>query len=174
MIISTIHFCVGFLPHIVSACDIYLFIYLFVYENEVLVTWFLVWVFRREKTGFQYTVSRLCFVDDHFFFQIFRVVLLGYKASRGRIPFWRFRWVYLRLNFLYKLKFWLQNVPIGRRKPITFFLSALFPIFSSFISSGVYSRRSFCHKSCLALFTSQQSSPWTFRSGELKLYMFNV
>ena len=54
------HFCVGFLPHIVSASDIfYLFIYLFVYENEVLVTWFPIWMFRPEKTGFQYTVSCL-------------------------------------------------------------------------------------------------------------------
>ena len=55
---------------LVSASDIYLFIYLFVDENEVLVTWFLVWVFRREKTRFQYTVSRLCFVGGHFFFQL--------------------------------------------------------------------------------------------------------
>ena len=52
------------------AIFIYLFIYLFVDENEVLVTWFLVWVFRREKTRFQYTVSRLCFVGGHFFFQL--------------------------------------------------------------------------------------------------------
>ena len=58
-------FCVGFLPHIVSAIDIF---YLFM--NEVLVTWFLAWVFRREKTGFQYTLSRLCFVGGHFFFQL--------------------------------------------------------------------------------------------------------
>ena len=66
--------CVRFLPHIVSASDIYLFIYLFihlfVYENEVLVAWFLIWVFQRKKTGFQYTVSYLCFVGGHFFFQL--------------------------------------------------------------------------------------------------------
>ena len=36
----------------------------------MLVTWFLVWVFRREKTGFQYTLSHLCFVGGHFFFQL--------------------------------------------------------------------------------------------------------
>ena len=48
----------------------YLFIYLFVYKSEVLVTWFLVWMCRREKPWFQYTVSRLCFVGGHFFFQL--------------------------------------------------------------------------------------------------------
>ena len=59
----------GFLPHIVSASDIFLCIYLFIICPliEVLVTWFLVWVFRREKTGYRYTVSRLCFVGGHFF-----------------------------------------------------------------------------------------------------------
>ena len=47
---------------------IYLFIYLFICPLiEVLVTWFLVWVFRREKTGCRYTVSRLCFVGGHSF-----------------------------------------------------------------------------------------------------------
>ena len=51
--------CVGFLPHKVSASDIFLVIDLFVYKNEVCITRFLVWVFRHEKTGFQYTVSRL-------------------------------------------------------------------------------------------------------------------
>ena len=92
-------FCVGFLLHIVSATDIFFisfFIYLFVYQNEVLVTWFLVWVFRLEKTGLQYTLSRLCFVSGHFFFQllvfllilkIFRAVLLVYKVSRSHFPF---------------------------------------------------------------------------------------
>ena len=34
----------------------------------MLVAWFLVWVFRREKTGFQYTMSRLCFVGGHITF----------------------------------------------------------------------------------------------------------
>ena len=73
--------------------------------------------------------------------------------------------LFLSLNFLYKLKFWLQNIPIDRRKPITFafcfFLPALFLIWgflASDISSGVYNRN------CLALFTSQ-SWPWTFRFG---------
>ena len=110
--------------------------------------------------------------------KIFRTVLLVYKVSRSRFPFWRFPWVYLSLNFLYNLKFWLQSIPIDRRKPITFasFLSSLFLIwdFSSVISPGVYNKRLFCHRSCLALFTSKQSSPWTFLFGELKLYMFNV
>ena len=50
----------GGISHTHSQRQRYLFIHLFVYENEVVVTWFLVWVFRREKTGFQYTVSRLC------------------------------------------------------------------------------------------------------------------
>ena len=92
-------------------------------------------------------------------------------VSRSRFPFWRFLWVYLSLNFLYKLKFWLQNIPIDSRKAdyvrVFFNLHALFQIwaFSSIISSGVYNRRSFCHRSWLALFTSQQSSPWTFRFG---------
>ena len=64
-------YCVGFLPHIVSASDISFFLYLFICPLiKVLVTWFLVWVFRREKTGFQYTVSRLCFVGGHGFFQL--------------------------------------------------------------------------------------------------------
>ena len=45
-------FCVGFLPHKVSTSDIFLVIDLFVYENEVCITRFLVWVFRHEKTGF--------------------------------------------------------------------------------------------------------------------------
>ena len=36
-------FCVGFLTK-VSASDIYLFIPRFVYQSEVLVTWFLVWM----------------------------------------------------------------------------------------------------------------------------------
>ena len=107
--------------------------------------------------------------------KIFRAVLLVYKVRRSRFPFWRFPWVYLSLNFLYNLKFWLQNIPIDRRKPTTFaaFLSALFLIwdFSSVISPGVYNRRSVCHRSCLALFTSKQSSPWTFRFDELKLYV---
>ena len=180
-------FCVGFLPHIVSASNIYLFIYLFICPLiEVLVTWFLVWVFRREKTGFQYTMFRgrplllITFLSCWFLLilKIFRALLLVYKVRRSRFPFWRFPWVYLSLNFLYSLKFWLQNITIDRRKPITFtsFLSALFLIwdFSSVISLGVYNRRSFCHRSCLALFTSKQSSPWTFRYGEMKLYMFNV
>ena len=49
----------------------YLFIYLFICPLiEVLVTWFLVWVFRREKSGFQYTMSRLCFVGGHYFSQL--------------------------------------------------------------------------------------------------------
>ena len=98
-----------FLPHIVSASDIYLFIYLSTMtrrKNRALqvppvvpykalekfpkalygttsgtcsVRFFLsvmdrsarhvvsIWVFRREKTGFQYTMSRLCFVGGHFF-----------------------------------------------------------------------------------------------------------
>ena len=110
------------------------------------------------------------------FADFFRTVLLVYKVGRRRFPFWRFPWVYLSLNFLYNLKFWLQSIPIDRRKPITFasFLSSLFLIwdFSSVISPGVCNRRLFCHRSCLALFTSKQSSPWTFLFGELKLYMF--
>ena len=140
----------------------------------MLVTWFLVRMFRREKTGFQYTVSRLCrpFLFSAVVFvllilKIFRAVLLVYKVRRSLFPFWRFPWVYLSLNFVYNLKFWLQNIPIDRRKPITLasFLSALFLIwdFSSIISPGVYNRRSFCHRSCLALFTSNQSPSWTFR-----------
>ena len=73
--------------------------------------------------------SRLCFVGRHFFFlavgfllilKFFRVVLLVHEVSRCHFPFWRFRWVYLSLNFLHKLKLWLQNIPIDRRKPITF------------------------------------------------------
>ena len=108
--------------------------------------------------------------------KIFHAVLLVYKVSRSRFPFWCFRWVCLSPDFLYKLIFWLQNIPIDRRKPVTFasFLSALFLIwnFSSVISPGVYNR-SFCHRSCLALFPSKQSSPWSSRFGELKLYMFN-
>ena len=103
-------------------------------------------------------------------FEDFCAVLLVYKVSGSRFPFWRFPWVFLSLNFLYNLKFWLQNIPIDRRKLITFasFLSALFLIwdFSSVISPVVYNRRSFCHRSCLALITTKQSSPWTFRFGE--------
>ena len=62
------NFCVGFLPHIFSASDIFcvflsFFLSLFICPLiEVLVTWFLVWVFRREKT-----LSRLCFVGGHSF-----------------------------------------------------------------------------------------------------------
>ena len=110
----------------------YLFIYLlvFVYESEVLVTWLLVWVCRREKTGIQYTdCVPFMFRGRLFLFsavgfllilKFFRVLLIVHKVSRSRFPFWCFRWVHLSLNFLYKLKFWLQNIPIDRRKPITF------------------------------------------------------
>ena len=77
----------------------------------------------------------------------FCVVLLVHKVSRSRFHFWRFRGVYLSLNFLYKLKFWLQSIPTDRRKSITFpfFSPALFLIwdFPSDISSGVYNIRSF-------------------------------
>ena len=53
-----------------AAIFFYLFLYLFICPLiEVLVTWFLVWVCRREKTGFQYTVCRLCFVGGHCFFR---------------------------------------------------------------------------------------------------------
>ena len=49
-----------------AAIFFYLFLYLFICPLiEVLVTWFLVWVCRREKTGFQYTVCHLCFVGGH-------------------------------------------------------------------------------------------------------------
>ena len=68
-------------------------------------------------------------------------------VSRSRFPFWRFREVYLSLNFWYKLKFWLQSIPTDGRKSITFpfFSPAFFLIwdFPSDISSGVYNRRSF-------------------------------
>ena len=167
---------------------ILLFIYLFVYKSEVLVTWFLVWMCRREKPWSQYTVSRLSvsWAAISFFsvgvlliLKFLRVVLSVHMVSWSRFPFWRFRWVHLSLNFLYKLTFWLQNIAVDRRKPIKFaflFLPVLFVIWglSSVIPSGVYNRRSFCHRSCLALFTSQQSSPWTFRFGDVKLYKLNV
>ena len=63
--------CVGSRTKSTSAVFVYLFIYLFVYKSEVLVTWFLVWMCLREKPWFLYTVSRLCFVGGHFFFQCF-------------------------------------------------------------------------------------------------------
>ena len=152
----------------------------------MLVTWFPVLMCWREKTGLQYTVSRLRFVGGHFLFsavgfllilKFLCIVLLVHKVSRSCFPFWCFRWVHLSLDFLYQLKFRLQNILIDIKKPITFpFLPTLFLIwdFPSVISSGVYNRCSFCHRSCLALFTSQQSSPWTFRFGDLKLHMFNI
>ena len=40
-------------PHFVKAREISFFIYLFVHEREVLVTWFLFGVQWAEKTGFQ-------------------------------------------------------------------------------------------------------------------------
>ena len=53
----------------------------------MLVTWFLVWVCRRENTGFQYTVPFM-FVGGYFFFHLFftdlkffRVVLLVHEVS---------------------------------------------------------------------------------------------
>ena len=115
---KVINFCVGFLPHISSASDIYLFIYLSTDRSACHVVSYIT-----RNSGFKISQS----IDE----------------SRLR----------LRL-----------------------FLSALFQIwdFSSIITPGVYNRRSFCHRSCLALFTSKQSSPWTFRFGELKLYMFNI
>ena len=108
-----------YLPHIVSTSDvylfIYLFIYLFVYENELLVTWFLVWVFRLEKTGFQYTVSRLCYGRQFLFsadvflltLKIFRAVLLVYRVSRSRFPFGLFL---LLLFLLLLLLIWKQSL----------------------------------------------------------------
>ena len=77
----------------------------------------------------------------------FWIVLLVHMVSRTCFPFCHFRWVYLSLNLLYKLKFWPQNIPIDRWKTITspFFLTAFFLIwdFPSDISWGVYNRRSF-------------------------------
>ena len=50
---------------------IYIYIYLFICRRERTARHVVSsWVFRREKTGFQYTVSRLCFVGGHFFFQL--------------------------------------------------------------------------------------------------------
>ena len=46
----------------------------------MLVTWFLVWVCRREKTGFQYTVSR--FVGGHCFFSCCDFTEFELKISR--------------------------------------------------------------------------------------------
>ena len=58
-------------PHIARGSDIFLFLYLFICPLiEVLVTWFLVWLCAREKTGFKYTVCRSCFVGGHCFFQL--------------------------------------------------------------------------------------------------------
>ena len=131
---------------------------------------------RREKTGFQYAaISLFMFFTD---LKFFRVVLLVHEVSGSRFPFWRFRWVYWSLNFLYKLKLWLQNIPIDRRKRITFaffFFTCVvskFWDFSSVISSGVYNGRSFCHGSWLSLYTSQQSSPSTFQFGTIIGYWF--
>ena len=77
----------------------------------------------------------------------FHIVLLVHKVSRSRFPFWRFLWVYLSLNFLYKLKFWLQNIPIDRQKPITFpffftcVLSNLRLSFWYFFRAGLFKAR---------------------------------
>ena len=49
------------------AIFIYLFIYRFVYESEVLVTWFLVWDVTRLGSSI---LCRLCFVGGHFFFHL--------------------------------------------------------------------------------------------------------
>lgn len=93
----------------------------------------------------------------------FRVVLLVNKVSRSRFPFWRFCWVYSSLLWVeilaWKCPNWWMKANLRSRsvKPLLLIWD-----FSSVISSGVYSRRSFCHRSCLALFTGQQSSPWTF------------
>ena len=173
-------------PHKVRGSDIYFLLYLFIYlstdrsarhvVSSLGVSTWEDWV-PVYCVPFMFHGRPLLFSAVGFLLilKIFRAVLLVYKVRRSRFPFWRFPWVYLSLNFLYNLKFWLQNIPIDRRKPTTFaaFLSALFLIwdFSSVISPGVYNRRSFCHRSCLALFTSKQSSPWTFRFGELKLYV---
>ena len=48
----------------------------------MLVTWFLVWVCRREKTGFQYTVSRLCFVGGHF---LLMEILISLSSSSVQV-----------------------------------------------------------------------------------------
>lgn len=81
-----------------SQCQRY-FISLFVclcYESNVLVAWFLVWLCRREKTVFQYTVSCSCFVGGHFFFQllvfssdiyIFSRCALVHRVTRNRFLF---------------------------------------------------------------------------------------
>ena len=102
----------------------YLFLYRFVYESEVLVTWFLVWVWEDwvpvYYVPFMFRGRPFLFSAVGFLLisKFFCVVLLVHKVSRSRFPFWRFLWVYLSFNFLYKLKFWLQNIPIDRRKPI--------------------------------------------------------
>lgn len=145
-----------------------IFIYLFVCLQE--------WCARRVVSSLVSTWEDWALVGGHFFFQLldfywfwifFCVVLLAHNVSRSRFPFWRFCWVFLSLNLLYKFKFWLWNISIGRRKSITF---AFFPV----ISSVVYNRRSFCQRSCLALFTNQQSSLCTFRSSHLKPHIFDV
>lgn len=103
--------------------------------------------------------------------KFFRVVLLVHEVGRCHFPFWRFRWVYLSLNFLHKLKLWLQNIATDRRKPITFvtyfgcLVSNLRLFFRYFYYSVYYYRISFCHRSWLALFTSHLSSPSTSRFG---------
>ena len=120
-------FCVGFL-HTKSAPAMFLclFIYRFVYESEVLVTWYLVWVWEDWVpvycVPFMFHGRPFLFsaVGFSLILKFFRVVLLVHKVSRSRFPCWRFHWVYLSLNFLYKLKFWLQNTPVDRRTPITF------------------------------------------------------
>ena len=69
-------FSVGFLPHKVSTSDIFLFIYLFVYENEEFITWFLVW-------SVVYFFQLLGFND---FIVFFCIVLLVHKV-RSCFPF---------------------------------------------------------------------------------------
>ena len=59
----------------------------------MLVTWFLVWVFRREKTGFQYTMSLfrgrllLFFLADFEDFSRFAFSLQGKKKSLSFLTF---------------------------------------------------------------------------------------
>ena len=67
---------------------LFIFIHFLIYESEELVTWFLVWMFRREKTGFQYTpvyvsLSAICFFSCWVFTE-FEVFSRCAFSSRGK------------------------------------------------------------------------------------------
>ena len=136
LLISSGFFCVCVcgIPHKVSLSSISLFIYSFIYLFICLQEWSAGNVVSSlDVSTWEALVPVYCvpfmFRGRPFLFsavgvllilKFLRVVLLVHMVSWSRFPFWRFRWVHLSLNFLYKLTFWLQNIAIDRRKPITF------------------------------------------------------